>query len=64
MAEGQRRGAWDWTAWVLAAGVAVLILALVVRGATGTLLVLCAVALLAVGGLGAMIRRGAFSPRR
>ena len=54
----------DWPGKVLAAGVVLALLGVVFRGATGTLLVLLAVALLAFGGFSLMIRRGAFTPRR
>lgn len=61
MGDGTR---WGWPAWVLGVGAAVMLLALVIRGATGTLLVLLAVALLAFGGVALVVRRGAFTPRR
>ena len=54
----------DWPGKVLISSGVLVLLALVVRGATGTLLLVVAVPLLAFGGLALMIRRGAFTPRR
>lgn len=54
----------DWPGKVLAVAAALLVLGLVFRGNTGTLLVMLAVPVALVGGLSLMIRRGAFTPRR
>lgn len=65
MSDGERAGTMrDWPGKVLIAAAVMVVLALVVRGATGTLLLVVAVPLLAFGGLSLMIRRGAFTPRR
>lgn len=66
MSDGDERAGTmrDWPGKVLIAGGVLVVLALVVRGATGTLLLLVAVPLLAFGGVSLLIRRGAFTPRR